>query len=359
MLLSQPSGSMSLDTGRRLISYFFEQTVHLGVHVAAISSAVWCYTQLLPEENMALDEFVYDAEAPLETSEAGTLYRARRWAECKGVYKLVLWTSGGDAEREREAVLLRRLQGVPRVLQYVTHEAIEGQPGSFSLITERLQGGSKLSSLLASPAAQELTPVQRISMARQVTRDLLTALAGMHERSVAHGALSFDALYVQSSKSEDGARSYAATLTDFTSAVEFQEGKRVLNGALVELAGKDLELVAPEVLVRSLKGSDNGYPISASATDVWSAGILLLSVAARQAPFKAENSDAAAVKDLIRQHKTWETAVHQRKSQHPLLKLLDTAPRDLAVLAVRMLQVDPARRISAATALQHPFFAAE
>lgn len=111
--------------------------------------------------------------------------------------------------------------------------------------------------------------------------------------------------------------------------------------------------------------------------------------------------------------------MHQRRSQHPLLKLLDTAPRDLAVLAIRMLQVrskskvlqvlpdphlcarrrhsacrverlvclliirfvlamlfdicdvcsyglrasktqvDPVRRVSAAAALQHPFFAAE
>jgi len=51
------------------------------------------------------------------------------------VYKLVLWTSGADAERER-ATILARLQGVPHVLQYVTHEAVEGSPGSLSLITE-------------------------------------------------------------------------------------------------------------------------------------------------------------------------------------------------------------------------------
>ncbi len=77
MLSKYPSGasSMSLDTGRRLISYLIKQIVNTSVHVAAISSAIWCYTQLLPEENMVLEEFVYDAESPLETSEAGTLYR--------------------------------------------------------------------------------------------------------------------------------------------------------------------------------------------------------------------------------------------------------------------------------------------
>jgi len=58
----------------------------------------------------------------------------------------------------------------------------------------------------------------------QITQDLLTALAGMHERSIAHGALSFDSLYVQASKDEEGRRSYATTLTDFTSATEIQEG---------------------------------------------------------------------------------------------------------------------------------------
>lgn len=103
-----------------------------------------------------------------------------------------------------------------------------------------------------------------------------------------------------------------------------------------------------QVLVRSLKGSDTGYPISASAADIWSAGasacmgfrtllleqrqedvvlsfwrttcccmativvrrtgILLLSIASRQAPFKAEGEDTAAVRQLTQQHKTWVSA---------------------------------------------------
>jgi len=47
--------------------------------------------------------------------------------------------------------------------------------------------------------------------------------------------------------------------------------------------------------------------------------------------------------------------VHQRRSQHPLLKLLDTAPRDLAVLAIRMLQVrSTCSKTSAATAPRPP-----
>ncbi len=37
-------------------------------------------------------------------------------------------------------------------------------------------------------------------------------------------------------------------------------------------------------------------------------GILLLSIASRQAPFKAEGEDTAAVRQLTQQHKTWVSA---------------------------------------------------
>ena len=103
------------------------------------------------------------------------------------MYKLTLWVSDYDAERLQEAAILQRTQGAPSVqqvptaaccgcavrvslqarrcicntfacaeksltlvmaksstlvmafslcLQYIAHEAVEGQPGSFSLIME-------------------------------------------------------------------------------------------------------------------------------------------------------------------------------------------------------------------------------
>jgi hypothetical protein len=66
---------MSLDSGRKLVSYLINQAVTGLVHVAAVSSALYVFTQLLPEENMVLDNFVYDAQQPLETSEDGTLFK--------------------------------------------------------------------------------------------------------------------------------------------------------------------------------------------------------------------------------------------------------------------------------------------
>lgn len=75
---AQPSvvvSNMSLDSGRKLVSYLINQAVTGLVHVAAVSSALYVFTQLLPEENMVLDNFVYDAQQPLETSEDGTLFK--------------------------------------------------------------------------------------------------------------------------------------------------------------------------------------------------------------------------------------------------------------------------------------------
>ena len=40
-----------------------------------------------------------------------------------------------------------------------------------------------------------------------------------------------------------------------------------------------------QVLVRSRKGADTGYPITADAADMWSAGVLLFAVAAKRPPF--------------------------------------------------------------------------
>jgi hypothetical protein len=80
---AQPSvvvSNMSLDSGRKLVSYLINQAVTGLVHVAAVSSALYVFTQLLPEENVVLDNFVYDAQQPLETSEDGTLFK---YALCK------------------------------------------------------------------------------------------------------------------------------------------------------------------------------------------------------------------------------------------------------------------------------------
>ena len=46
----------------------------------------------------------------------------------------------------------------------------------------------------------------------------------------------------------------------------------MLRGDLLELEGKQLEYVAPEVLVRTQKGADTGFPVVAHKVDVWSAG---------------------------------------------------------------------------------------
>jgi serine/threonine protein kinase len=352
---AQPSvvvSNMSLDSGRKLVSYLINQAVTGLVHVAAVSSALYVFTQLLPEENMVLDNFVYDAQQPLETSEDGTLFKARRWQECKGVYKLTLWVSGCDATRRQEVAILQSAQGVRNVQQYITHEAVEGQPGRFSLIMERLQGGSLLSGLLTSAVVQDFTPAQRFSMVRQTIRGLLTALQGLHARGIAHGAVTADSLYVNASKTEDGERTYTVKLINFTSAVHFAAGERVLDGKLLDL-DRDVDTIAPEVLVRSRKGADTGYPVTADAADMWSAGVLLFTVAAKQPPFTSTDS---SIRDLSKQHSAWETALQQRRGSHPLLKLLDTAPKAFARLVVRMLQVDPARRISAGEALKHPFF---
>lgn len=63
------------DAGRKFVSYLLGQTVTISVHAAALGSALYVFTQLLPEENMVLSDFVYDSETPLETSEDGKLYK--------------------------------------------------------------------------------------------------------------------------------------------------------------------------------------------------------------------------------------------------------------------------------------------
>lgn len=60
-----------------------------------------------------------------------------------------------------------------------------------------------------------------------------------------------------------------------------------------------------QVLVRTSKGADTGYPISAGAADIWSAGVLLFLMAAKQPPFEAAEG---SVRDLIKQHKAWVSA---------------------------------------------------
>ena len=57
-----------------------------------------------------------------------------------------------------------------------------------------------------------------------------------------------------------------------------------------------------QVLVRSRKGADTGYPVTADAADMWSAGVLLFTVAAKQPPF---TSSDGSVRDLSKQHSAW------------------------------------------------------
>lgn len=78
--LSASHSTMSFDAGRKLVSYFINQAVaaltNVAIECTAIGSALYVFTQLLPEENMvhSMDDFVY-AEAPLETSEDGKLFK--------------------------------------------------------------------------------------------------------------------------------------------------------------------------------------------------------------------------------------------------------------------------------------------
>lgn len=57
-----------------------------------------------------------------------------------------------------------------------------------------------------------------------------------------------------------------------------------------------------QVLIRSRKGADSGYPITATCVDMWSGGVLLFTIAAKQPPF---TSAEGSVRDLSKQHKAW------------------------------------------------------
>lgn len=61
-----------------------------------------------------------------------------------------------------------------------------------------------------------------------------------------------------------------------------------------------------QVLVRARKGADSGYPITAAAADVWSAGVLLFTIAAKLPPF---TSAEGSLRDLTKQHKSWVSLV--------------------------------------------------
>lgn len=355
-----------LHSGKRLVAYILNQTVSVALNAAALGSALYIFTQLLPEENLVapLTEYVYASPPLMESADKDTaLFKARRWEDCKGVYKLVLsrtacrheWT---QTRLAAEAAMIEAAKGVPHVVQFeatTTEVDVPAGPApTFFLLLERLQGGSSLDKTLQQDTVEQMKTSERIEMARQVVRQLLEALAGLHERGIAHGGLDTTSLYVVGSKTETG-RTFGATLTDVAVASRFQQGERVVTDTFLDLESKQLEYVAPEVLVRAQKGADTGYPVAPDKVDVWSAGVILLLVASRQLPFES-SVDGDGARELMRQHQAWDTALHSKRSRHPLLKLLDSAPPSLASLAIHMLQIDPVRRISARAALQHSFF---
>jgi len=219
---------------------------------------------------------------------------------------------------DTEIQLLKKLDH-PHIMRL--SECFVERAGLF-LISELCEGGTLLAGFARHGSE---------SAAAAAMRQVLGATAYCHSRGVIHRDLKPDNV-LYATKAPDS----PIKVIDFGSADFLQRLRAAAGGKAMERAGT-LVFMAPEMLAKG----DGAY---GEKVDVWAIGCILYLLITGQHPFyPGRGTSEQEIMARIR---------HGQAPNHPNLAAAPAAARDLTM---QLMVPDPARRVSAADALRHPW----
>lgn len=214
----------------------------------------------------------------------------------------------------REVEILKRIRH-PNIVAY--YDYIETKDRLY-IITERLEGGELFEYILNNGALEE-------AFACRVLYGVFSAIAYLHERGVVHRDIKAENLIFF----QDGQGQPALKLIDFGFSTIVD---RHSAGTFLGTGG----YIAPEIR------QNKDYTTS---VDMWSLGVLVYCAISARLPFDFSLETLPDDIDSCRQ--TFDLQFPQ--------KLFGNVSERCMHLITQLLEVDPARRISAAEALNHPW----
>lgn len=189
------------------------------------------------------------------------------------------------------------------------------------VVLELIQGGE----LFAKICAERHFSEKRAAM---MMRDILSGVAYLHSKSVIHRDLKPENLLL-TTKDE----------TASIKIVDFGFAEKCNGNSLTKCCGTPL-YIAPEVLNAGLFKTGPPYGLAA---DMWSLGVILYVLLCGYPPFRAKTQNDQFKK------------VVAGKFDFPEQKVWGTISAEAKDLIVKLLVLDPAGRLTAEQALQHPW----
>ena len=186
---------------------------------------------------------------------------------------------------------------------------------------------------------------------RKLMRDLFEGLVDLHDRGIWHRDLKPQNILVNVEK--DGEDAVDAAITDFGL------GRTVSTGSM-----------SPHITTRYYRAPEAllGSPRYTSSVDIWSLGCMFAEMASRTVLFRGQNTTHQLMMILCKMGNVWPGARALPRWRELVADRLTMVPATTTPLVVhglcpdghdllaRMLEVNPSKRISAAEALEHPYF---
>uniref|UniRef100_A0A7S1SR54 Protein kinase domain-containing protein n=1 Tax=Tetraselmis chuii TaxID=63592 RepID=A0A7S1SR54_9CHLO len=217
----------------------------------------------------------------------------------------------------REVDILQQLDH-PNLLQY--HEHFD-TPENLYIITELLEGSDLLSASLVRGSYSE-------DDAREIIRQMLSALAYLNSKDVAHRDIKMENVMLVAQAGSTA----QVKIIDFGLADQLSQEKPFF----LDACGTPIYL-APEVASRTPYGT---------SCDVWAAGVVLFMMLSGDSPFQGDS--LSTLLETIR--------LAQVRFDDPVWELTSSQAKELLKA---LLTADPADRSTAEDALAHPWLADE
>lgn len=219
---------------------------------------------------------------------------------------------------------------VPRLVEYYTTKNV-GNPASPStgIIVYRLIEGVDLLDYMNAAICQ----IRRIPVdyVRDIVREMLQCLEYIHSEGIVHRDVKPENFIV--SETPDGR--IGVGLIDFGLA---DDGRRSNTGAFDQFKVGPSIYMSPEIFTST----------ASTKSDVWSVGVVLLTILAEgTSTIQSTSLDDIILRNVL------------KDIQNDIRSLSEKAvPASAISLLTKLLSIDPRERLSAAAALQEPFFTA-